>query len=426
MARFAFVKAGRIFNQPANLSGGIMNRAPTTMLVHEFMQDFARETGLDPVSPHPKRYLWTDAFAVCNYLGLFQQTHNEAYRKLAVRLVDQVHHTLGRHRDDDPRTGWISGLSPQEGEQHPAIRGLRIGKSLPERAIHEPYNERREWDQDGQYYHYLTKWMHALNRVSTVTGNPDYLTWAIELARAAHAGFTYEIPAAGRKRMYWKMSIDLTRPLVPSMGQHDPLDGLVTYNELHLTATSVFKQSAQPVLVREMADMTEICRAMHLVTDDPLGTGGLLSDAARITQLTLKGVPVYAGLLESLLGSGLAGLDSFTKSGNLELPARSRLAFRELGLSIGLAGIEKLPEWMGKNPKLFDMTDSHHQLVKSLLEYMPLRKKIEQFWLDSRNRETSTWSDHREINRVMLATSLAPEGFLAVSPGLIWGEKTYQ
>jgi len=391
-----------------------MNRAPNTLLVHEFMQDFARETGLDPVSPHPSRYLWTDAFAVCNYLALFQQTHNEAYRQLAMRLVDQVHHTLGRHRDDDPRTGWISGLSLQEGEQHPAMRGLRIGKSLPERAIHEPYNERREWDQDGQYYHYLTKWMHALNRVSRVTGNPDYLTWAIELARAAHAGFTYEIPAAGRKRMYWKMSIDLTRPLVPSMGQHDPPDGLVTYYELYLTATSVFKQSAQPLLVREMADMTEICRGMSLVTDDPLGTGGLLSDAARITQLTLQGVPVYAGLSEALLSSGLAGLDSFTGSGYLELPARSRLAFRELGLSIGLAGIEKLPEWMGKNPKVFTMTGSHNQLVKGLLEYVPLREKIEQFWLDGRNRETSTWTDHREINRVMLATSLAPEGFLAV------------
>ena len=120
------------------------------------------------------------------------------------------------------------------------------------------------------------------------------------------------------------------------------------------------------------------------------------------------------GLLENLLSSGLAGLDSFTGSGYLELPARSRLAFRELGLSIGLAGIEKLPEWMGKNPKVFNMTGSHHQLVKGLLEYVPLREKIEQFWLDGRNRETSTWSDHREINRVMLATSLAPEGFLAV------------
>jgi len=84
-----------------------MNPAVATTLVYELMQDFAKETGLDPVSPHPKRYLWTDAFAVCNYLGLFQQTHNELYRDLALRLVDQVHHILGRHRSDDARTGWI-------------------------------------------------------------------------------------------------------------------------------------------------------------------------------------------------------------------------------------------------------------------------------------------------------------------------------
>ncbi len=32
--------------------------------------------------------------------------------------------------------------------------------------------------------------------------------------------------------MYWKMSIDLKRPLIPSMGQHDPLDGYITYNEI--------------------------------------------------------------------------------------------------------------------------------------------------------------------------------------------------
>ena len=391
-----------------------MNRTATTALVHEFMQDFARLTGLDPAGAHPRRYLWTDAFAVCNYLELFQKTGNVTYRDLALRLVDRVHHTLGRHRDDDPRTGWISGLSLQEGELHPTVGGLRIGKSLPERGINEPYNEQREWDQDGQYYHYLTKWMHALNRVSRVTGNPDYVAWAIELARTAHARFTYLPSAGGRKRMYWKMSIDLTRPLVPSMGQHDPLDGLVTYNELHLTATRDFGQLVQPVLVQGIADMTDICRGMLLATDDPLGIGGLLSDAARITQLTIRDGPVYAGLLETLLDSALAGLDSLTEAGSLELPARYRLAFREFGLSIGLAGVEKLPVWIGKNPNLSDRTSSLHQRVQALLEYVPLREKIEQFWLDGKNREAVTWTEHREINMVMLATSLAPDGFLGI------------
>jgi len=42
--------------------------------VKEIMMDFASLTGLEPVSENPKRYLWTDAFAVCNYLELFRQT----------------------------------------------------------------------------------------------------------------------------------------------------------------------------------------------------------------------------------------------------------------------------------------------------------------------------------------------------------------
>ncbi len=41
-----------------------MNRNATTALVRELMQDFAGLTGLDPAGSCPKRYLWTDAFAV--------------------------------------------------------------------------------------------------------------------------------------------------------------------------------------------------------------------------------------------------------------------------------------------------------------------------------------------------------------------------
>ena len=55
----------------------------------------------------------------------------------------------------------------------------------------------------------------------------------------------------------------------------------------------------------------------------------------------------------------------------------------------GLAGMEKLPEWMGKNPKAFNPSLLHQ--AKVLREYVPLRGKIEQFWLDKKNRETPTW-----------------------------------
>jgi rhamnogalacturonyl hydrolase YesR len=96
-------------------------------LVCQIMTEFADTTGLRG-GVRPRRYLWTDAFAVCNFLELYRQTGDEVWLQRAVRVVDQIHHTLGRQRDDDPRSGWISGLSEAEGNQHPTAGGLRIGK----------------------------------------------------------------------------------------------------------------------------------------------------------------------------------------------------------------------------------------------------------------------------------------------------------
>jgi hypothetical protein len=387
------------------------------------MLDFARLTGLDPAGAEPRRYLWTDAFAVCNYLGLWRQTGDDALRDLALRLVDRVHHTLGRHRSDDPRTGWISGLGETEGERHPTAGGLRIGKKLPERRHNEPPSERLEWDRDGQYYHYLTKWMHALNRASRLTGNPLYILWAVELAKTAHARFTYTPRAGGAKRMYWKMSIDLTYPLVPSMGQHDPLDGLVTYCELELAGRDP-GQASLPGLGAEIAEMAGICRDMDLATDDPLGTGGLLSDALRIARIMVQGGTGFMkdvgkgvelpGLLGDVLSAALFGLDAFTDSGCLGLPPDFRLAFRELGLSIGLAGVEDLIRILHETPGPFGTDSSLKVQAEALHPYLPLGEAINGFWMEENNRRSRTWTEHREINMVMLATSLAPEGFLGI------------
>ncbi len=380
--------------------------------VKEIMEDFAELTGLEPVSDDPKRYLWTDAFAVCNYLELFRLTEDKTCLDLALRLVDQVHHILGKHRDDDTRYGWIGGLDDIEGENHPTKGGLRIGKLLNERQSNEPYDERLEWDQDGQYYHYLTKWMHALNRVSQVTEDPKYLKWAIELAHTAHAKFTYTPSSGGRKRMYWKMSIDLTYPLVPSMGQHDPLDGFVTYSELQAAAQD-FEQLSGLDLNIEIADMKNICQGMNMASNDPLGIGGLLSDASRISQLMMKGFSCMS-LLEKVVDSSLFGVGSFAAGQTLELTAEYRLAFRELGLSIGLKGVENLLGWIKENPELFDRKNSLQSQVESLMRYMPLVEVIDQFWMNDKNREHYSWREHQEINMVMMATSLAPDEFLRI------------
>src|SRR5512136_835283 len=236
-----------------------MKQETSKAVVREIMMEFANLTGLSPPREVQRRYLWTDAFAVCNFLELYQQTKDEQYRQLALQLVDQVHTILGRHREDDPRTGWISGLREEEGEKHPTKGGLRIGKGMNERRSGEPYDEQLEWDRDGQYYHYLTKWMHALNRVCRVTGDSIYSEWAIELAKTAHARFTYLPPSRGQKRMYWKMSIDLSRPLVPSMGHHDPLDGLIAYLELQANAAEDSQKSTVLDLSAEITDMFNIC-----------------------------------------------------------------------------------------------------------------------------------------------------------------------
>jgi hypothetical protein len=366
------------------------------------MEEFADATGISGGGT-PRRYLWTDAFAVCNFLGLFRETGDNRFLGVARELVDQVHHILGRHRDDDARRGWISGLSEVEGERHPTRGGLRIGKRLNERPPHEPANSQLEWERDGQYFHYLTKWMHALYRIGSEIGESRYQRWAAELAVTAHRAFTHEERLGGPKRMVWKMSIDLTRPLVSSMGQHDPLDGLVTYLELQTTEGA--ETEVEMDLATAIADMTEIIAHTHLATEDPLGIGGLLDNATRLAKLIFQRGVERRDLLHQVLVDARVSLEAFSHTPLLGYSAERRLAFRELGLSIGVYGLQQLKYLVAQDSELATASDR-------LLPYRPLAKQISSFWSNPAHRLSSTWTDHRDINTVMLATSLSPESYL--------------
>ena len=379
----------------------------------EIMTEFAELTGLIEDGPR-KRYLWTDAFAVCNFLELYRQTGEEQFKHLALSLVDQVHTILGRHREDDSRTGWISGLDEKEGQKHPTRGGLRIGKELNERQPGDPFDEGLEWDRDGQYYHYLTKWMHALDCLSRATADSTCSRWAIELAKAAHSSFTYVPTFGGQKRMHWKMSIDLSRPLIPSMGHHDPLDGYVTYQELQASAAGNFEKQGQPNLDAEIADMAKICKGKSWATDDPLGIGGLLFDLCRVGQLIAGENSELTDLFQTLSDSSLQSLQVYSRNNSFELPAQYRLAFRELGLAIGLRGVEKLHVLFEKQLHIPKRGNELHSQTADLMRYSPWSEAIETFWLEPRNRQVDSWTAHRHINMVMLATSLAPDGFLRV------------
>ena len=320
----------------------------------ELMMKFSGDTGLTSNKPQ-RRYLWTDGFAVCNFLGLYQMTNESNFKDLAMQLVDQVHRTLGKHREDDERSGLLGS------KDHPTKNGLRIGKTLNERKPHELFDPNLEWKRDGQYFHYLTKWMHALNRVYQVVKEEKYLIWAADLAEASTVFIS-------NNRMFWKISIDLSYPLVSSMGQHDPVDGYVTFKELQ-TFTDVDLGVA-------LKKLEKLMQQVNLITTDPLGIGGLLFDAYRLEQMDIE-----PEKRQALINAAQKGLEYCRLS--------HVLAFRELGLAIGLQAAKKM-----------SVLEEHWLLID----------EINKYWL-----QNSDWTEHKDINRVMLATSLAPDSFLSIS-----------
>lgn len=381
------------------LRGHTMNNQD---LAAALMMDFADSTGLSKQTTM-RRYLWTDAFAVCNFLGLYRLTGRRSFLDLALTLIDQVHHVLGRHRIDDSRRGWISGLSEEQGELHPTRGGLRIGKSRNECPQDQQPDPREEWDRDGQYFHYLTKWMHALSRAGLETGETRFQLWATELAVTAQRAFTRELFPDGPKRMIWKLSIDLRRPLVSSMGQHDPLEGLITCLELQsLRSTDTRNDKDLELAIHEL---TAMCDPDNWVTGDLLGIGGLLMDASRLAQLLFHHSADRRELLLQILKNAEVSFDIVDWSSVLSQPAERRLAFRELGLSIGMHGMESIRSLISRDRELA-------VIVSRLLRFQFSAEQIQSFWTVSTNRQSRTWTDHLDINTVMLATSLAPEGFL--------------
>lgn len=371
----------------------------------EILTRFGDRTGLT-TDARPVRYLWTDAFAVCTAVGLHGRAVDEGWLEWAALLVDQVHHVLGRHRPGDDRDGWISGLGPEEGALHPTAAGLRIGKPLPERAQGEPQDPMGEWDRDGQYYHYLTRWMHALLRIGGATGDRRYVAWAAELAIAAHEGSVDRTAREG-PRLRWKMSVDLSRPLVPSTGHHDPLDGLITVLRVREALRALPDHDASADLSARLdavaAELTPMCQGRSWATVDPLGAGGLLIDALSLARLP----SAPEGLLETVVRDSARSAVGSTR--DLAAPAHRRLAFRELGLAMGLeAGARLRQALTGPERPLGHLGRPIHTIE----EIAPAADDIREFWLDPSHQEGGSWADHRDISEVMLAAALAPEGYL--------------
>jgi hypothetical protein len=378
------------------------------------MSEFAQRTGLVPAARDERRYLWTDAFAVCNFLTLFQRTGDPEYRQRAIELIDHVHGVLGRYRDDDPRSGWISGADEATGRNHPTSGGLRIGKPLPERAAAEAFDERLEWDRDGQYFHYLTKWMHALCQAAFAIGEPAYARWAAELAQAGFEKSLRRTATGEIAGVFWKMSTDLSRPLVPASGQHDALDGLVTFRQTRRAHLKMPDRAGATDLDPAIETLSALCRQRDWATDDPLGLGGLLFDACRLCRLPDDGSADDALLLEQITSACCRGLRVWLANGGLNQPAAYRLAFRELGLAIGLRGVPIIDDALKTDAAGLGARAGLRRAVDTLLSYQALGQTIVDDWMQDARRREQGWRAHQDINDVMLATALLPDRFLSI------------
>ena len=365
-------------------------------IARNLMDKFLARTGVsDPNGDFRRRYLWTDAFAVQSCFALSHILNRAEYFRYALDLIDKVHEVLGKYRQDDAREGWISGLSEEEGLEHPTIAGLRIGKELPERAENELFDQHLEWQRDGQYFHYLTRWFNALLLAYDETNDKKYALWAVELI---NAGSSFIVKNRGRIRMVWKMNTDLTKPAVETMGAHDPLEGLICIIRGMLVVPEK-KEMLKPF----KRDLEMLCRDMNWFTNDPLGIGGLLLNTERTAVLRLIGKSLPESIQpEKLFASGLQGLEVFAKESYApSQPAKYRLAFRECGLTIGVHVLHK------QKQKYISLDLGLDKLNK----FIPIVTEMENFWIKPESQLAPSWIEHLDINAVTLASSLLAQEY---------------
>ncbi len=360
-------------------------------IARQLLDDFLHRTGITGEGGNPgRRYLWTDAFAVQCCFALARAEKGTNYLQHGLHLIDRVHNTLGKHRPDDSRTGWISGLSEEEGEKHPTAGGLRIGKKLPEKAAGTYSNPYKEMECDGQYFHYLTRWFSALAAAYHETGEEKYALWAAELIKVTQKFVNKE---GGAIRLFWKMKTDLSEPSVKSTGMLDPLEGL-----LSILSIKEFAAKKEISLEEPEEDLRNICKDVSWFTSDALGIGGLLLNTVKAGMMVQNGQMLPKNIRPGkLLADSMAGLQAYLGNSPGPMhPAETRLPFRECGLSLGIYAITGMQNDL-------DLPDLD---TRPLENFRDLAEDLEKFWLFPRHREAQTWKNHRDINAVSLVSSL--------------------
>jgi len=100
-----------------------------------------------------------------------------------------------------------------------------------------------------------------------------------------------------------------------------------------------------------------------------------------------------------------------------------RLAVRELGLVIGLRALDPMRATIWRRRERFNDSAKLLARIESMARHASLIENIERFWLEPSNQGVAAWTEHRDINSVMLATSLVPETYLMSESESVDGER---
>ncbi|CEM34200.1 unnamed protein product [Vitrella brassicaformis CCMP3155] len=216
-----------------------------------------------------RRYLWTDAFAVCNYVSLAHRAGQEGdgqlramYLTMAARLIDTVHASLGTPRSEE------YPMIPSEHNSPSGFKGLRIGKVDP--------NTDPGMRADGMYWHYVDKWLFALLRMYNESDDAKYLNAAVSIVKDIHESFV----AKWRGKpvgLYWKLGVDLkTIPGAEhTAANDDALSAYIVYALIDHHYSKAIPDHQHP-LKREIDELREILKDYPMpmrVSPDPLGVG---------------------------------------------------------------------------------------------------------------------------------------------------------
>jgi len=230
--------------------------------------------------------------------------------------------------------------------------------------------------------------MFALNRLSLASSDKKYNDQAIELAKAIHPAFVYDRDKP-RPRMVWKMSVDLSRPLVRSEGNLDPVDGFVVFRLLQQT-----DGERSEALKEEIEDYEKIVRAKWrgYGSQDPLDLG-----------MTLWTAHWFAGeeWADGLLERARRDLGELWDGGYFKTWMGRRLAFREFGTCLGMQCGIGGEEWETRARDITQMWEK--------TGVVPRPKQ------ESKEAGYNASDDLQPINLVMYAAALNPGGTSNVS-----------